>query len=703
MIEKDFVPYIPPEEENVPEFTVKAVLLGMILAFTMAAANAYLGLKAGMTVSAAIPAAVISMAVFTGMYRANLTKNKATVLETNLSKTCAAAGEALAAGVVFTIPALLVLGLWDDVEIFPTMGIALVGGLLGVIFTIPLRRVLIIDMDLPFPEGVACTEVILAGEEGGRGGSYVFKALGIGALWQVARDANGFRLFSSHFDTTFGKGKVRFWIGSELSAALMGVGYIIGPRISMLVVMGGALGWLVIIPLIGFLGEIGVYGDGWTAGGTEGFLYIWANYLRYVGVGAMVVGSIYTLITMRKALSKSLAPVFKRKEKGIVEAEPIRTEHDLNLGLMFGFAGVLIIPMILIYYHFSDNASLSVVSALMMIVAAFVFSSIAGYIAGILGSSSNPISGVTIATLSLTSVLFMYLFHLKGNEGMLTAVGVAAVICVAAAIGGDVLQELKTGQLLGSTPRVLQLGEFIGVTVAALTIPFVVLMLHESSGIGTRELPAPQAYVMAAIVDGIFKETMKWEMVFLGGFIACGLIAWNYYVEMIIKQPERKVSVMGVAVGVYLPFTTSFCIAIGGFLKYLTDRFIETDLRLYQKLESEEEREKAITSAKEKVGGDGFLVASGLIAGEALMGVALASFVFLNIEAYKFILIAKEIPGKWHGLIAFFYLMALVYYFGLRSFLKKKEWGEIFATLKEVAKEDSNRLVRGIKGKLGFR
>jgi len=702
MVAKDFVPYIPPEEENVAELTLKAALLGIVLSVVMAAANAYLGLKAGMTVSAAIPASVISMAVFTALYRANIIKEKATVLEVNVSKTSAAAGEALAAGIVFTIPALLVLELWDDVEIFPTMGIALVGGLLGVIFTIPLRRVLIIDMDLPFPEGVACTEVILAGERGGRGGAYVFRALGIGALWQVARDSNGLRLFSPHFDETMGENKVRFWLGSELSAALVGVGYIIGPRVSLLVVLGGALGWLVIIPLIGYLGEIGWYEAGWTASGSDAFFTIWATHLRYVGVGAMIVGSAYTLISMRAALAKALAPIFAKKDKDIMEAQPIRTEHDLNLGLMFMFAALLLIPMIFIYNYFADNLGLSIISAILMIAAAFVFSSIAGYIAGILGSSSNPISGVTIATLALTSLLFMYVFHLKGDEGMLTAVGVAAVICVAAAIGGDVLQELKTGQLLGSTPKALQMAEFIGVIAAGLTIPFVVLMLHDASGIGSRDLPAPQAYVMASIVDGIFNEDMKWDMVILGGLISGGLIGWNLFFEKVKEQPEKKVPVMGVAVGVYLPFTTTFCIAIGGLLKYLTDRFVETNIKVYDdSFENEEEEEKAINATKESVGSDGILVASGLIAGEALTGVALATFVFLDINLYEFF-IGQEFPGKWHGLLAFFYLLALIYYIGLRSFLKKKDKGEIIGTIKEVIREDTNSFIDGIKARLGM-
>jgi len=695
MTSKDFVPYIPPEEENVAEFTMKAILLGIILSVVMAAANAYLGLKAGMTVSAAIPASVISMAVFTALYRANITKNKATVLEVNFSKTSAAAGEALAAGIVFTIPALLVLELWDEVEVWPTMGIALVGGLLGVIFTIPLRRVLIIDMDLPFPEGVACTEVILAGEEGGKGGAYVFRALSIGAFWQVARDSNGLRLFNPHFDETIGKNKARFWIGSELSAALVGVGYIIGPRVSMLVVLGGALGWMIIIPIIGFT-------DGWPADGALGFFGVWATHLRYVGVGAMIVGSAYTLISMRAALAKALAPVFAKKDKEVMEAQPIRTEHDLNLGLMFFCAALLLIPMIIIYNYFAENLGLSVISAILMIVAAFVFSSIAGYIAGILGSSSNPISGVTIATLAMTSLLFMYVFHLKGDQGMLTAVGVAAVICVAAAIGGDVLQELKTGQLLGSTPKALQMAEFIGVIAAGLTIPFVVLMLDNASGIGSRDLPAPQAYVMASIVDGIFNEDMKWDMVILGGLISGGLIGWNLYFEKIREQPQKKVPVMGVAVGVYLPFTTTFCIAIGGLLKYLSDRFVETNIRTYDdSFKSEEEQQKAIDSSKEAVGSDGVLVASGLIAGEALMGVALATFVFLNINLYDYF-IGKEFPGKWHGLLAFFYLLALVYYFGLREFLKKKDTSEIVGTIKQVAREEADSLIGGIRGRTGL-
>jgi putative OPT family oligopeptide transporter len=697
MASNDFVPYIPPEEEGVPELTFKAMALGALLAIIMAAANAYLGLKAGMTVSAAIPASVISIAVFSALYKSGIIKEKATVLEVNVSKTSAAAGEALAAGIVFTLPALLVPGaleLWDEVDLWATMGIALVGGLIGVIFTIPLRKVLIVDLDLPFPEGVACTEVILASEEGGKGGSYIARALGIGAIWQLARDSNGFRLFSPHFDITAGEnvagGKGRIWFGSELSAALVGVGYIIGPRVSLLVVLGGALGWLVIIPLIGLLGELGIYGDGWTGTGTDPFIIIWGNYLRYVGVGAMIVASLYTLISMRSALAQALAPVFdlfRKKDDDVMAAEPIRTEHDLPLGIMFGLAALLMIPTFFIYNYFAEDPLFSIGAAIMMIVAAFVFSSIAAYIAGILGSSSNPISGVTIATLALTSVLFMYGFGLEGDQGMLTAIGVAAVICVAAAIGGDTLQELKTGQLLGSTPKSLQKAEFIGVIAAGLTIPFVMLMLHEASGIGSRDLPAPQAYVMATIVDSIFNENMNWEMVILGGSISGSLILWNHYWDA-KEMPQKKVPVMGVAVGVYLPFTTTFCIALGGILKYFSDRFVETNMRHYgEEFETEEEEEKAITTAKEEVSSDGILVASGLIAGEALMGVALAVTVFLNISLYDYF-IGKEFPGKWHGLLAFMYLLGLIYYFGLRDYIKRKDSEEITDTFKEMLSEE---------------
>ncbi len=695
MTEKDFVPYIPPEKEDVHEWTFKAWGLGALLAIIMAAANAYLGLKAGMTVSAAIPASVISIAVFTALYRAGIIKDRATVLEVNVAKTSAAAGEALAAGIVFTIPALLVQGLWTDVEVFPTMAIGLVGGLLGVIFTVPLRRVLINDLDLPFPEGVACTEVILASEEGGRGGAYVFRALGIGALWQLARDSNGFRLFSPHFDETVGEKKVRFWFGSEMSAALVGVGYIIGPRVSFLVMMGGVLGWLIIIPVIGAT-------DGWPADGAYGFFGVWASHLRFVGVGAMVVGSGYTLVIMRKALAQALAPVFDLLRGGkddIPEAAPIRTEHDLPLGIMFGCAFALIIPTFFIYNYFAENPGFSLVAAILMLAFAFIFSSIAAYIAGILGSSSNPISGVTIATLTLTSVMFMAI-GLEGDKGMLTAIGVAAVICVAAAIGGDVLQELKTGQLLGSTPHHLQKAEFVGVIAAGIFTPFVLMILHDGSGIGSRDLPAPQAYVMASIVNGIFNKDMKWDMVALGGAISGGLIVWNYVMETIKETPEKKVPVMGVAVGVYLPFTTTFCIALGGFLKYIADRFIETNVRTYgEEYEDDDDEDAAVASAKESAESDGTLVASGLIAGEALMGVFLAMFVFMDITLFEYLgPLAQASPAKWHGLLAFLYLLLFIWYFGLRNFLKHKDWSEILGTLKEVLIED----LQDLKVRLGL-
>lgn len=677
MTDPDFVPYIPHDQE-IPEWTKKAVILGIVLSAIMAAANAYLGLYVGMTVSAAIPAAVMSLAAFKTLARAGITED-ATILEVNLSKTMASAGESLAAGVIFTIPALIIIGSWDSIDILPTMGISFIGGLLGVTFTIPLRRILINDLDLPFPEGVACTEVLIAGEEGGKGANLVFSALGLSMLWQFARSPNAFNLWTPSYEKVMGEGKLRLYGGGELSAALLAVGYIIGLRIAALMVAGGIIGWFIILPAVGYLGEEGIYGDGWVdengteVFGVQGFMTLWGDYLRYVGVGAMVVGAAFTLFQMRAAIFTGLknANPFAGEEEE--EESIIRTERDISQKKASIVALLFVIPIFFIYQHFSDNIGVSFIAAILMLGSAFLFAAIAGYIAGLIGSSSNPISGITIATLLFVSI-FLLIMGMEGERGQTTAIGVAAVVCVAAAIAGDVMQDLKTGQLVGSTPKVLQLGEYVGVATAALVIPFVLWVLVDTYTLG-EDLPAPQAQVMAAIVEGIFDGTMNWEMVGLGMGIAGSIIAYSEYTQ-------KKIPIMAVAIGLYLPIIMAIPILIGGLLKEMSEKFITHRITNdYTQLDPDE-LEHAIALEKKEAESRGILFSSGLIAGEALAGIGIAIIVW-----QEFDLSLKELPLEWTGLLLFFYLALLLTYIALRDFIEDMPGSDILSTARAAMRE----------------
>lgn len=672
MTDPDFVPYIP-HDQDIPEWTKKAVILGIVLSAIMAAANAYLGLYVGMTVSAAIPAAVMALAAFKSLAKAGLTED-ASILEVNLSKTMASAGESLAAGVIFTIPALIIIGSWENIEILPTMGIAFVGGLLGVTFTIPLRRILINDLDLPFPEGVACTEVLIAGEEGGKGANLVFSALGLSMLWQFTRSDTGLNLWKSSYQKVVGEGKLRFYGGGELSAALIGVGYIIGLRIATLMIIGGIIGWFIILPAVGFLGEEGLYGNGWEykgepVYGVDGFMALWGDYLRYVGVGAMVVGAAFTLYQMRAAITTGLKNANPFSSDGAVDEESIiRTERDISQKKASLVAILFIIPIFFIYHHFSENIGVSAISAVLMMISAFFFAAIAGYIAGLIGSSSNPISGITIATLLMVSI-FLLIVGMEGDRGQTTAIGVAAVVCVAAAIAGDVMQDLKTGQLVGSTPRVLQLGEYVGVAVAAMVVPGVLYVLFETYTPGV-DLAMPQAFVMAAIVEGIFEGTMNWEMVILGMGIAGSIIAYS-------EIYQKKIPIMAIAIGLYLPIIMAIPILIGGSLRELSERFIEYRIKTEYTQLDEEEMESAISLEQKEAESRGVLFASGLIAGEALAGIGIAIIAW-----QEFDLKMKDLPVEWTGLLLFIYLALLLIYIALRDFIEDMSFGEISSSVK---------------------
>jgi len=652
MADKDFVPYIPPEV-TVPELTVKAVMLGVVLSMVMAAANAYLGLYAGMTVSATIPAAVIAIAVFRTLTKSGIIEG-ATILETNLAKTMASAGESLAAGVIFTIPALLILGLWSDIDIVKTTIIALVGGCLGVLFTISLRKVLIVDLDLPYPEGVAATEVLKTGQEGGPGVMYVFVGLLSAMAFKFTSSEFGLAIFREKVEGVMRVSKARFYGGANLSPALMSVGFIVGLRISSYIFMGGILGWFIIAPAIGIV-------QGWPVAPTDldSFWIIWSTKIRFVGVGAMVVGGVYSIFMMRGAITKGVGQAFGGKGP---KEDVLRTERDMNMKLTWTLIFLFVIPIFGIYYWITNNLLITIVSSVVMLVAAFFFTAIAGYIAGIVGSSNNPISGVTVATLLFAALLLVAL-GAKGDTGMTSTILIAALVCSAAAIAGDVMQDLKTGQLLGATPRNLQIAEFIGVIAAAAIIAPVLVALHSAYTIGSTALPAPQAGLMAGVTQGVFKGDMPYDMVALGMMIAFALII-------------MRIPIMSVAIGIYLPFTLVVPIFIGGMLRHGVGKVAENHtIKKTYHLHPDEIKRK-IDEEKEHTGHNGILFSSGLIAGEALMGVIVAAFVMADMNMSVF-----SDPAGWPSILIFSYFVMLLGYVSLRTLIEKSSVRELWDDL----------------------
>lgn len=677
MADSDFVPYIPPEK-NLPELTFKVFLIGGLLAIIMGAANAYLGLYVGMTVSASIPAAVISMAILR-MIRGN-------ILENNMIKTMAAAGEALAAGVIFTIPALIIAGIWTEIHYVETTVAALVGGSLGVLFTIPLRKILITDLNLPYPEGVACTEVLKVGDQGGKGLSYVFTALGIGAIFKFAGSGFGLHLWKERFLGVWGSGKARLFSGIDISPALIGVGYIIGPRIAGYILLGGIFGWMIMVPIRG--AQVGwpqnPFDSVWTtpedAGGIGypmdigGIFHIWNTETMYIGIGAIIVGGLWTLFTMRHAIVRGIKGITGKK--GAEEVKPIRTEIDFPFKW---FYFIFIGGLMFIFYWFvlrdlpgsgGYKGTVALSLTIIMLIAGFLFTAIAGYLAGLIGSSNNPISGVTVATLLFTALL-LFAFGATSDVGITATILVAAIVCCSAAIAGDCMQELKTGQLLGSTPRNLQLAEFYGVFITGAIIALVVGVLHNAYTIGSENLTAPQARVMAAVVRGVFERELNWAMFGFGIALAITMIITNTLGEKGVL-PNLKIPIMAVAIGIYLPISLAVAIMLGGIVKWRVARFIEKKVDSDPALLSNEAKEQEKKRFGEEAESNGVLFSSGLIAGEALMGVMIAAIVGLQINLNIF-----TEPVLFPGVLIFLYISFLMGYVALRPILITMTFSEI--------------------------
>ena len=653
MSRENFNPYIPADKK-MPELTLKAVLVGMILAIIMGSANAYLGLYAGMTVSAAIPGAIMALALLKPM--------KGNIMETVIGMQGAAAGEALAAGVIFTIPALVVIGAWEHIHYLETTVIAMIGGILGVLWMVPLRRALIVKTDLPFPEGIAVAAVITTAAGGGEGSEgSIWMVVGAVLAALVKFSQVSLNIFRGSVEKVFAVGKYYvagrstegyFYGGSAASPALLGVGYIVGPRIASYVFAGGILGWVILTPLI-------IMSTGMPSGAhnaMEGFYTIWGDYVRYIGVGAMVVGGLYTIWKLRNNLLGGIKEAVKGLRSGEAEAKK-RTDTDLDFRKVFISIGFLIIPTFIIYAWVSHMYAISAFMAVLLVFTAFIASAIAGYMAGLLGSSNNPISGVTVAVLLFVSII-MLAFGATGLAGMTIVILMAAVVCCAGAISGDVLQSLAAGEMIGSTPYRQQLAEIFGILAAAPVLGIVVKALDSAYGIGTKNLPAPQAFLMGGIVKGVIGGDMVWPYVIAGAFLAVVLILMD-------------IPVLPVAIGTYLPLSLSIPIFAGGIIRAVVDKMIEKRSNGNEEEEELSDWEMAIkshgVSPKEMAHRTGLLFTAGLIAGEAIMGV-ISAFLIIGHVNLKLV----EDAPSWPGMLIWGYIAFLLGYIVLRQFNKSQ-------------------------------
>ncbi|MBN2066745.1 MAG: oligopeptide transporter, OPT family [Candidatus Thermoplasmatota archaeon] len=668
-----------PVKTSMPEFTIKAVLVGALLAIILGSANAYFGLYAGMTVSAAIPGAVMAFALLRPL--------KGTLLEVNIGMMGAAAGASLAAGVIFTIPAMLLLGAWTEIHYVETTIIAALGGILGVLWMVPLRRALIIKTDLPFPEGVAVAAVLTTTVGDGRATKTTEEA-GLSGIWLLIGAVLGAALKFAQVGLHAIQGKLhgiinigRFNIGSgehdglfyggiATSPALLGVGWIIGPRIASFVFIGGLIGWVVIAPLIVLaIGipvpttEAQIASAMSLAGGNLdvgkylwGFYEIWGDYIRYIGVGAMVVGGLFTIFKLRTNISDGIKEAVTGLRSGQTVTKK-RTDQDLNFKYVFLGIGALTIPVFLVYAWISSNYLVSGVMAVFAILFAFIASAIAGYMAGLVGSSNNPTSGVTVSVLLLTCLILLG-FGLSGSVGAYgIALLIAAVIACCAAISGDVLQSMTAGQIIGATPYRQQLAELVGIVAAAPVLALVVSALHQAYTIGSTNLPAPQAFLMSGVVQGVLGGEMVWPFVLAGMVLA--------FILILIDVP-----VLPVAIGIYLPFTLATPIFCGGIIRYLTNRKIT---KCYGSDDDDQinEWELAIKRTKmkpkERIVRTGLLFTAGLIAGEALTGVVVAFIIISGLNIVMF-----EFPPVIPGLLLWLFIAGLVFYIPLRELYNSK-------------------------------
>ncbi|MCZ6918164.1 MAG: oligopeptide transporter, OPT family [Gemmatimonadetes bacterium] len=636
-------PYIAASSD-LPEITVKAVVLGVLLSMTLAGANAYLGLFAGITVSASIPAAVISMAILKVFRKSN-------ILENNIVQTSASAGESLAAGVIFTIPAMILLGTWTEFHYLETTLIAALGGTMGVLFTIPLRRALIVENPLRFPEGVATAEVLKVGDTGGSAVKYLVWAGTIGALFKLGE--TGFKLWGGAKQAAWFVGNSVVYVGSNLSPALVGVGYIVGLNIAVLIFIGGAINYLIAVPIVAAI-------QGIPAGALDPVSAanaIWSTQTRYLGVGSMVVGGLWALINVRSSIANGIrsgVAAYRRLKAG----EPgDRLERDTPMQWV-GMAMVFsVVPIFIMFWYFTGSVGVGFVMAIVMLIAGFLFSAVAGYMAGLVGSSNNPISGVTIATILTAALLLVALLGTDSVIGPAAAVLIGAVVACSAAIAGDNMQDLKAGRILGATPYKQQIMQFVGVIAAAVVIAPVLSLILDVYGIGPirglqpTTLAAPQASLMAAVSQGVFTRNLPWSMIFTGMAIAVVVIALDKALEA--RGSEFRTPVLAVAVGIYLPFQLSVAIAFGGLIAWAVSRYNKAAER-----SAPADARPALQEARTAGDRHGLLFAAGLITGEALVGILVAIPIAVTRDAEVLAFWGDHSSVTWPGMV----LLALVIY-----------------------------------------
>jgi putative OPT family oligopeptide transporter len=625
-----------------PQLTVKAIVLGIVLSAVLAGANAYLGLFAGLTVSASIPAAVISMAVLKLFKESN-------ILENNIVQTAASAGESLAAGVIFTLPALIILNYWNVFDYVWVTAIAGLGGLLGVLFTIPLRRSLIVEQQLTYPEGAATAEVLRAGASPGHGAKLLAWAAAIGGLTKLAE--TGLRLWSGTAQAAAYVGQSTIaYIGTNLSPALIGVGYIVGLNIAVLVFLGGVISWYVAIPIYStyFLQSDPALAAQFAGGAPAADLAfaIWTSKIRYLGVGAMLVGGIWALISMRASLLSGIRSGLRRRVLDVGGGYD-HTDHDTPMRLVLAGVALFVVPIFVVYYSVVDAVGVAAAMTIIMLIAGFLFSSVAGYMAGLVGSSNNPISGVTIATILLTSLLLLLLMGAEQTAGPAAAIMVGAVVCCAAAIGGDNLQDLKAGYLLGATPWRQQFMQAVGVVAAVLVIAPILNLLLTAYGIGPptaaqpNALLAPQATLMASVAQGVFGAGLPWTMIACGAVVGVAIIVVDEYLKA--ARARWRAPVLAVAVGIYLPLELAVTIFAGGLIAHFAAR----------------RRNAAAGAGNDGDSRNGVLFAAGLITGEALIGIFMAVPIVISGDP-DVIALSVGVPA-WFGLFVIAAIMAGIY------------------------------------------
>ncbi|MEL1225484.1 MAG: oligopeptide transporter, OPT family [Candidatus Neomarinimicrobiota bacterium] len=596
---------------SLPELNLRVILIGVFLSVVMGAANVYLGLKAGMTVSASIPAAVIGMVMLRQIRALNKESGAGSILEANQIQTAASAGESLAAGIIFTMPALILIGVWQEFNMMLTTVIAFTGGLLGILFMIPMRKVFIVrnEDNLQYPEGLACASVLEAGQGIGsaNSASLVVKGTLIGGLFKIL--ISFFGVLKGVLEGAVLVGNRIFFFGGDISPALLAVGFIVRLNIAVLIFIGGFLGWLVGIPLLGS-------GLEFAEDPLHGASTLWSTKIRYIGVGAMVIGGLASILKVRKGLADAIK-ILIDAQKGDNQNEIPKNQRDLPASAINIFSLLAVLLVGFVYYNITGSTGITILTTFIMIIMAFFFTAVASYIVGLVGNSNSPVSGMTITAVLFTGGM-LYVFGFSGTEGMVATLGVAAIVCCAACTSGDVCNDLKTGQIVGSRPYRQQIMQIIGVGVASLVMAPILQLLHENTpgGIGGRELAAPQAGLFASLANGFFGDgNLPLDMVAIGAVLGILILTLDYFIFDKNKPGGFRLHLMPIAVGMYLPFGLSTPILIGGLIAYfLTKR-------------------SKLANTDDHVLQNGVLLSSGLIAGESLMGILLALFASAGITS----------------------------------------------------------------------